>query len=80
LIEIVSKQIFPSKLTATGKMIDFLITFKSLDELFRNISIYPNEVDIIVLILFIIKSIVEIVVSQTVNYRVLSLEKNFYVR
>lgn len=55
-------------------MVDLLIALQSLDELLRDVCVYPDEVVIVEVVLLVEKFEVEVPVGQTSDNRILCLE------
>lgn len=60
-------------------MVDFLIAFESFDELFSNISVYPNEEIVVKVVFFVVKLEVKVSMRQTIDDGVLCLQHNGHI-
>lgn len=57
-------------------MINSLIAFQSFDELFGNISINPNEKDVVIVIFFVVEFVIKVFMDQIVYDRILCFEES----
>ncbi len=78
MFDIKGEKIFSAELATVGKVIDSLVAFESFDKFFRDVCIYPDEKDVVVMIFFVIELVIEVFVNKIVNYGVLGLQKHCY--